>query len=119
MEKDKAQKPVQHEELHLDEFINWFFQSYEDDFSSEEDNHEETMAIWIVKKKRKCLPIEKLDQQIVQDLIINTKQQEPTNESEGHHHSTKTFIEQAFRSIMIPVISSPNNCSGISHPSNS
>ena len=73
IEKDKAHKLVQHEELQFDEFINWSFQSYEDDFSSEQDNPKELVVRWIVKKKNKHLLIEKPDQQIVQDLIINTK----------------------------------------------
>ena len=93
MEKDKAQKPVQHEELQLDEFINWSFRSYEDEFSSEEDNPKESMARWIFKRKRKCLPIEKPNQQMVQDLIINTKQQELVKKFEGHHHTTKICVE--------------------------
>jgi signal recognition particle GTPase len=118
-EKHKAHKPVQHEELKFEEFINWSFQSYEDGFSSEEDNPEERVARWIVKKKKKHLLIENLDQQIVKDLIINTKQQERAKQSEGRCHSTKTFIEEAFRSIMTLVTIGLNNCSGISDPSNS
>ena len=87
--------------------------------SSDKDNLEELVARWIVKKKRKHPPIENLDQQIVKDLIINTKQQDPTKQSEGHCHSTKTFIEEAFRRIMTPVISGLNNCLGISDLGNS
>lgn len=56
---------------------------------------------------------------MIQDFIINTTQQETTKQSEGHHHSMKTFIEEAFINIMIPVISGPNNYSEISDPSNS
>ena len=118
MEKHKAQKLVQYEELQPDEIINWSFEYYEDDFSSEQDSLEEPVARWIVRKKRKRLPIEEPDREIIQDLITNTKQQEPTQQSEGHRHSMKTFIEEAFRSIMIPVIFFPNNCLGISDPSN-
>lgn len=31
MEKDKAHKRVQHEELQPEELVDWSFQSYEDD----------------------------------------------------------------------------------------
>ena len=56
MEKDKTHKLVQHEELQPDECINWSIQSFEDDFSSEEDGPEEPVARWIIRKKRKHPP---------------------------------------------------------------
>ena len=74
MEKNKTHKPVQHEELHPKDLVDWSFQYYEDDMSSDDDNSEVIVSRWIVRKKRKCLPIEKPDQQMVQDLIINTTQ---------------------------------------------
>jgi len=76
------------------------------------------VAKWIVKKKKKHLPIEKPDQQIVKDLVINTKQQMPAKKFEGHYHSPETFIEEAFRSIITLVISGLNNYSGIFDRSN-
>ena len=119
MEKDKMQKLVQYEELQPDECINWSLQSYEDDISSEEDGVEEPVSKWIIRKERKRSPQEDPDQQMVKDLIINIKQQESTQQSIKQHHSMDTIIEESFKNIMIPIISGPNNYSGISDPSNS
>ena len=93
MEKDKIQKLVQYEELQSNELIDWSLQSYEDEFSSEEDGPEESVTKWIIRKKRKCILQEQPDQQMVQDLIINIAQHEPTQQSVEQCHSMNTIIE--------------------------
>ena len=44
----------------------------------EEEGPAESVAKWIIGKKRKRIPQEKPYQQLVKDLIINIKQEEPT-----------------------------------------
>ena len=74
MEKYERKRSVQEREIQLEELIDWSIQSYNDEITSDEDNTEEPMANWIFKKKHKRLPMEKLDQQIIRDLIINTEE---------------------------------------------
>lgn len=50
MEKDKRQRQVQQKEFQLEEIVDWSFQSYKDDISSDKDNTDEPMARWIVKR---------------------------------------------------------------------
>ena len=85
------------------EFVDWSLQSYEYDVSSKEDGLEDSVTRWIIGKKRKRLPQEEPDQHIVQDLIINIKQQ-IAQQSMGHHHSMKTVIEEASKNIVIPIL---------------
>ena len=119
MEKKKTQKLVQYEELQSEEFFDWSLQSYEDDVSSKEDGPEESVSRWIIGKKRKRLPQDQPDQQMVKDLIINIKQEEPIQQSARQCHSMKTNIEEAFKNIVILIISGSNKFSGISDPGNS
>jgi hypothetical protein len=51
--------------------------SYEDNVRSDEDDYKEPAAKWIYKKKKKWLPIEKSDQQIIKDLVINSEERVP------------------------------------------
>ena len=74
MEKSEGKISVQKREIQLEELIDWSVQSYKDEFTSDEDNTEEPMARWIFKKKHKQLSMEKPDQQIIKDLIINTEE---------------------------------------------
>ena len=57
MEKKQIQKFDQHEELHLEQYIDWSMVSYEDDVSSEEEGPE-PVAKWIIGRKRKHSPKE-------------------------------------------------------------
>ena len=47
---------------------------YEDHVTSDEDGAKEPTTKWIYKKKKKWLPIEKPDQQIIKDLVTNSKE---------------------------------------------
>ena len=63
--------------------------------------------------------MKKLDQQIVKDMIINIEHKTAAKQFEEDSNSTKSFIEEAFRSIKALVILGLNNYSGISYPNNS
>ena len=63
--------------------------------------------------------MEKPDQQIVKDLMINTEQHAPDKHFEGNNDSMELFIEEESGSIKAPIIFGPINCLGISNPSNS
>ena len=56
---------------------------------------------------------------IVKDLITNTKQHVIDKQFKGSNDSMDSFIKEVFGSIKPLVIYALNNCSGISHPSNS
>ena len=58
MEKEEGHRLFQKKEIKLKQPVDWSFQSYKDDISSDEDNTEEPMARWIVKKKKKWLRME-------------------------------------------------------------
>lgn len=77
MEKSERKRSVEKREIQLEELVDWSVQSYKDDVTSDEDNIEKPLARWIFKKKQKQLPMEKPDQQIIKDLIINTKERVP------------------------------------------
>ena len=63
--------------------------------------------------------MEKLDMQIVKDMIINIEQHVLDKQSEGNNDSMELFIEEAFGRSKAPVIDGLINYSGIYDPSNS
>ena len=118
MEKDQTRKLVQYSELKPNECIDWLVKSYEDGVScEEEDGPKEPVAKWIIGKKSKHPPQDHVDQQMVKNFIINIKQEEPAQPPAEQRHSMKTIIDEAFKNILIPIISGLNNCSGIFDPS--
>lgn len=119
MEKDEGQTLAQQKIFQLKELNDWSFQSYKDDITRDEDNTEEPMARWIVKKKHEQLLMEQPDQLTVKDLIINTEQHALDKKSEGDHDSMESFIKEAFKNIQEPIMSRLINYLGISDPSNS
>ena len=77
MEKNEGKRLAQRRDIQPEEFINWSILSYQDKDTNDEDDVEEPAAIWIYKKKGKQLPFEKLDQQIIKDLVINSEEHVP------------------------------------------
>ena len=53
MEEKQIQKLDQYEELQFEKYIDWSVISYEDDVSSEEEGPAESVAKWIINRKRK------------------------------------------------------------------
>ena len=74
MEKSRGKRLAQRREIQREEFIDWSIMSYEDNVTSDEDGAKEFVSRWIYKKKEKRLPIEKPDQQIIKDLVINSEE---------------------------------------------
>ena len=119
MEKSEGKRLAQRREIQPEEFIDWSILSDEDKVTSDEDGVEEPTSRWIHKKKNKRLPIENPNQQIIKDLVINSKEQVPEKYPEEDGDWTKLLIKEAFKNIKAPVISGSINCSGISDRSNS
>ena len=69
MEKNEGNRLAQKREIQLEEPVDWSVESYKDELTSDEDNAEEPVAGWIFKRKQRRLPMEKLGQQIIKDLI--------------------------------------------------
>ena len=63
--------------------------------------------------------MEKQDQQIIKDLIINTEEHVSEKQPEGDKDWMELFIKEAFENIKAPVIFGFSNYSGISDPSDS
>lgn len=114
MDEKHIQKLGQHEELQFEQYIDSSVISYEDDISSKEKGPIEPIAKWIIGRKRKHSPKVQLDQQLVKDLIINVKQEEPTQPSAKQYNSKKTIIDESFKNILNTKISSLHNYSKIS-----
>ena len=73
MEKSRGKSLAQRREIQPEEFIDWSILSYEDNVTSDEDGSKDPTGRWIYKRKNKWLPIEKPDQQIIKDLVINSE----------------------------------------------
>ena len=119
MEKNKGKRLAQRREIQPEDFIDWSILPYEDNVTSDEDGTKEPAARWTHKKKKKSLPIEKLDNQIIKDLVINHEDHVPEKQVEEDGDWMKLLIKEAFKNIKVPVVSSIINCSGIFDPSNS
>ena len=105
MEKSEGKRSVQKREIQLEEPVDWLVQSYKDEVTSDEDNVEEHVSRWILKKKQKRLPMEKQDQQIIKDLIINTEDHVPNKQPEGDKDSMELFSKESIENIEASVIS--------------
>ena len=64
---------------------------------SDEDGAKEPVARWIYKKKKKQLPIENTNQQIIKDLVINNKEYELEKQPEEDVDWKKLLIKEAFK----------------------
>lgn len=71
-----------------------------------------------IQKETEAVTNGKLDQQIIRDLVINTKEHAPDKQLEGDKDSMELFIKEAFENIKAPVIFGFINYSGVSDPSN-
>ena len=118
MEKKQRRKFDQQQELQFDQYIDWLILSYEDDLSSEEEGPTKLVTKWIIGKKRKCLPKEQPDQQLVKDLIINVKKENLAQPSAKQRNSKETIIDEAFKNIPNTKIPGLHYCSKIFDPSN-
>ena len=74
MEKSRGKMLAQRREIQLEEFIDWWIFSYEDNVTSDEDGAKEPATRWIYKNKKRRLQIEKPDQQITKGLVINREE---------------------------------------------
>ena len=119
MEKIEGQRLAQKRDIQLEEPVDWSIQSYKDEVTIHEDNSEEPMARWIFKKKQKRLPMEKSNQKIIKDLIINTEEHALDKQLEGDKHLMELLIKEAFEHIKAPLISGFINYLGISYFNNS
>ena len=119
MDNNEGKRSIQKKEIHLEEPVDWSVQSYKDEIISDEYNAKELAGKWIFKKKEKWLPIEKLDQQIIKDLIINTEEPLPDKNPKGDKDLMELFIKEAFENIKALDIYGFINYLGISYPSNS
>ena len=75
--------------------------------------------MWILKKKKKRLPMEKPDTQIFKDLIINIEEHVPVKQLEGEKYLMELFIKEAFENSKAPIISRFINYLEIFEPNNS
>jgi hypothetical protein len=118
MKKNEGRRLVQKRETQL-EHVDWSVQSYKYEVTSDEDNTEEPMSRWILKKNQKRLSMKEPDQQIIRDLVINTEEHAPDKQLEGDKYSMELFIKEAFENIKELVISDFINYSGISYSNSS
>ena len=86
---NKGKRLNQIKEFHLEKIIDEAISSYEDDFTTDEDFIEYCKVEWIWKKKKQ-FQTEEPDQTIVNDLIINKKE----DMKEGQPKKAKDWTEQ-------------------------
>ena len=86
---NKGKRMTQKKKFHLEEIIDEVVSSYKDDFTSDEHFIEYSKLRWICKKK-KWFQIVEPNQTVVNDLIINNKE----DVAEGQPKKDKDWIEQ-------------------------
>ena len=110
MEKRRGKSLAQRREIQPEEFIDWSTFSCKDDVIGDEDGSKEPTTIWIYKKKKKWLPIEKPDQQIIKDLVINSEEyvleKQPGEDMTGRRYSSRNHLKISRTRLYLALLTS-------------
>ena len=104
MEKSKGKRLAERRQIQPEDIIDWSILSYEYSVTSDEDGFKEPTSRWIYKKKKKRLPIEKADQQIIKDLVINNEKYVLEKQPKEYGDGKMLLIKEAFKNIKDSVI---------------